>query len=65
MKNLQKVKLLIQGAKDVLITCHVNPDGDAIGSMLALGLGLQAKGKRLTGEIVRIGRLRTGMQVKA
>lgn len=28
----------------VLLVCHVNPDGDAIGSMLAVGLGLRALG---------------------
>lgn len=28
----------------VLLACHVNPDGDAIGSMLAVGLGLRALG---------------------
>ncbi|HLV58415.1 MAG TPA: bifunctional oligoribonuclease/PAP phosphatase NrnA, partial [Natronosporangium sp.] len=31
----------------VLLVCHVNPDGDAIGSMLGTGLGLRALG--LTG----------------
>lgn len=28
----------------VLLVCHVNPDGDALGSMLGVGLGLQALG---------------------
>ncbi len=28
----------------VLLACHVNPDGDAIGSMLGVGLGLRALG---------------------
>jgi phosphoesterase RecJ-like protein len=28
----------------VLLACHVNPDGDAIGSMLGTGLGLRALG---------------------
>ncbi len=30
----------------VLLACHVNPDGDAIGSMLGVGLGLRALGFR-------------------
>jgi phosphoesterase RecJ-like protein len=30
----------------VLLVCHVNPDGDAIGSMLGVGLGLQSLGFR-------------------
>jgi phosphoesterase RecJ-like protein len=36
----------------VLLACHVNPDGDALGSMLGFGLGL----RRLAGEL-GIGRL--------
>lgn len=28
----------------VLLVCHVNPDGDALGSMLAVGLGLERLG---------------------
>ncbi len=28
----------------VLLSCHVNPDGDALGSMLGFGLGLRALG---------------------
>jgi bifunctional oligoribonuclease and PAP phosphatase NrnA len=30
----------------VLLICHVNPDGDALGSMLAVGLGLRRMGVR-------------------
>jgi phosphoesterase RecJ-like protein len=30
----------------VLLVCHVNPDGDALGSMLGVGLGLRALGFR-------------------
>ena len=30
----------------VLLVCHVNPDGDALGSMLAFGLGLRRLGYR-------------------
>jgi bifunctional oligoribonuclease and PAP phosphatase NrnA len=30
----------------VLLACHVNPDGDALGSMLGVGLGLRALGFR-------------------
>lgn len=28
----------------ILLSCHVNPDGDALGSMLAFGLGLRQRG---------------------
>jgi len=36
---------LIRDSKRVLISSHENPDGDAIGSMLALGLGIEQMGK--------------------
>jgi phosphoesterase RecJ-like protein len=42
---------LPDGAR-VLLACHVNPDGDALGSMLAVALGL----RRIAGEL-RIGHL--------
>lgn len=32
-------------AQSIMIVCHIRPDGDAIGSMLALGLALMAAGK--------------------
>jgi bifunctional oligoribonuclease and PAP phosphatase NrnA len=48
MKDLQKkIKDRIQAAKSVLITSHIRPDGDAIGSSLALGLALQDAGKQV------------------
>lgn len=37
----------LQGAQTVLICTHVNPDGDTIGSALALRLGLQRLGKEV------------------
>jgi phosphoesterase RecJ-like protein len=38
----------IQRAAHILLICHVSPDGDAIGSLLGLGLGLRALGKTPT-----------------
>lgn len=38
---------LISDAKRVLISSHENPDGDAIGSMLGLGLALEQMGKEV------------------
>jgi len=35
----------IQKAKSVVLACHINPDGDALGSLLGLGLALEALGK--------------------
>jgi phosphoesterase RecJ-like protein len=39
---------LIQRSTRPLLICHVYPDGDAIGSLLGLGLGLRALGKTPT-----------------
>lgn len=36
---------LIAAADSILIACHVNPDGDALGSALALALALEAQGR--------------------
>jgi phosphoesterase RecJ-like protein len=43
-KIIQRLKL----SKRILITSHVNPDGDAIGSLLAMGLSLDALNKKTT-----------------
>ena len=34
------------GAESVAVACHVNPDGDALGSLLAASLGLRKLGKK-------------------
>ena len=36
----------LRDADEVAIACHVNPDGDAIGSLLAASLGLMKLGKK-------------------
>jgi bifunctional oligoribonuclease and PAP phosphatase NrnA len=48
MNDLQvKIKGRIQAAQRVLVTSHVRPDGDAIGSSLALTLALLEAGKQV------------------
>jgi phosphoesterase RecJ-like protein len=48
MNDLQtKIKDHIQKARRVLVTSHIRPDGDAIGSSLALGLALTDAGKQV------------------
>jgi bifunctional oligoribonuclease and PAP phosphatase NrnA len=48
MNNLQiKIKNLILAAQHILVTSHIRPDGDAIGSSLALALALQDAGKQV------------------
>ncbi len=38
----------LAAAEKILITCHLGPDGDAMGSMVALASVLRARGKRAT-----------------
>ncbi|HEY7534698.1 MAG TPA: bifunctional oligoribonuclease/PAP phosphatase NrnA [Thermodesulfobacteriota bacterium] len=47
MNDLEKIISVISVGKRFLITSHENPDGDAIGSMLALGLALEHLGKEI------------------
>lgn len=43
--NLVEITKRVQEANRVLVVSHIRPDGDAIGSLLGLGLALQAVGK--------------------
>ena len=45
VQGLVKAAAAIKKAKHIAISGHINPDGDSIGSMLALGLGLRQLGK--------------------
>ncbi len=47
MKDLKKIKEQIRKAKTVAVSGHINPDGDSLGSLLALGLALESLGKRV------------------
>ncbi len=38
----------LRAAEDVALACHLGPDGDALGSMLALAIGLRSMGKTVT-----------------
>lgn len=41
----EQIKEHLSRAQSVLVVSHVRPDGDAVGSLLGLGLALQAAGK--------------------
>ena len=41
------IKARLASSQKILITSHVRPDGDAVGSLLGLGLALQAAGKQV------------------
>lgn len=43
--TIERLRSLINGVKNVVITCHLSPDGDAIGSSLALCHVLHRLGK--------------------
>lgn len=43
--SLEEIKSILEGANTIAIAGHTNPDGDAIGACLALGLSLQKIGK--------------------
>ncbi len=47
MQGIDEVKGTLATPKNVLITSHRNPDGDAIGSSLAMGHWLRDKGHRV------------------
>ncbi|MBI5674942.1 MAG: bifunctional oligoribonuclease/PAP phosphatase NrnA [Nitrospirae bacterium] len=46
MKISSKLLSIIRQNKSFLIVCHINPEGDAIGSILALAYGLKILGKK-------------------
>ncbi|MFA5156273.1 MAG: DHH family phosphoesterase [Candidatus Omnitrophota bacterium] len=47
MNGLGLIKRKISAAKEIAVSGHVNPDGDSIGSLLSLGLGLESLNKRV------------------
>lgn len=47
MYGIKKAKEAILAANRIAIAGHVNPDGDSIGSLLSLGLGLERLGKKV------------------
>ncbi len=45
--DLKKLVSLIKGAKSIMVATHEGPDGDGIGSIIALGLGLKQLKKKV------------------
>jgi len=43
----QEARQIIEAAQKILVISHIRPDGDAVGSVLGLGLALQAAGKEV------------------
>ena len=46
-KYTKQLSELFQGSENILLICHINPDGDAIGSQLALYHYLRSAGKKV------------------
>jgi phosphoesterase RecJ-like protein len=44
---LREAAALLDAHDEVVLACHVNPDGDALGSMLALGIALRERGTKV------------------
>jgi phosphoesterase RecJ-like protein len=43
----KEIRQVIKGAEKLLVVSHIRPDGDAVGSLLGLGLALQESGKQV------------------
>lgn len=48
VNSLREIASHIRKCRQILVTAHIMPDGDSIGSLLGLGLGLQAAGYHAT-----------------
>lgn len=46
--TLSKASDVIKNAQSFLLSCHVHPDGDALGSTVAMAHALQSQGKKVT-----------------
>jgi phosphoesterase RecJ-like protein len=45
--RFQEAAAALLGAHNIALVCHINPDGDALGSMLGLALALESLGKNV------------------
>ncbi len=43
---MDKIISHLQNSKNILVVSHANPDGDAIGSLISMGLSLKAISKK-------------------
>ncbi|MCK5509221.1 MAG: hypothetical protein KAI50_11975, partial [Desulfobacterales bacterium] len=45
---MKKIISHLKNSNNIIIASHINPDGDAIGSLIAMGLALDALNKNIT-----------------
>jgi len=48
MQKMEKIIHQLKLSKNVFIASHINPDGDAVGSLIAMALSLDSLGKKIT-----------------
>jgi phosphoesterase RecJ-like protein len=46
-QQIDRLRALLDEAENVVVLSHVRPDGDAVGSLLALALSLEERGKKV------------------
>lgn len=46
-EEIDRAAQVLAGADELVFACHIGPDGDALGSMLGLGLAAQRAGKKV------------------
>ncbi len=47
-RRIRDLAMLFSQSRRILLMTHINPDGDALGSLLGCGLALEAQGKAVT-----------------
>ena len=47
-EQLNAVQELIDQAEDIMVVTHISPDGDALGSLTAVGVALEQLNKKVT-----------------
>lgn len=52
--QIENMRALIATARSIVVTCHVSPDGDAIGAVLAMKNYLERKGKNVLAVVPNI-----------
>ena len=46
-ESIERLHVLLSRSRNVVVTCHLSPDGDAMGSSLGLCQALLKQGKRV------------------
>lgn len=47
-EGMDEAVQVVWAATEIVLACHINPDGDALGSLIGLGLGLELLDKKVT-----------------